>query len=97
MNEKSCEVYAQSKTKKYFHQVKLIMENTLLGLSQKSFRNYSDYINSFMPSSVEVISPQHVINHYSDGSTQDSTIAGASHKTKCRPPLFETNIMKSYD
>lgn len=68
----SLEQYEQSKFRRYFKRIKLMMEDSLLTLSQKSFGNFCRYIKGFIPDRVVVKSASQVVNYYEDGSVVDS-------------------------
>ncbi len=48
--------YTDSKMQKYFKVVKYLMETSLRDMSYKSFNKFYDYISSFIPDKVEIIS-----------------------------------------
>lgn len=52
VGEISREAYEQTKCRKYFKRVKLMMEDNLLSLCQKSFANFCNYVKSYIPERV---------------------------------------------
>lgn len=90
-------MYERSKTRRYFELTRLMMENTLLQLCRQSFHNYVKYIQRFIPETVEVISPMHVVSTYSDGYVIDSTRPETYERIRSKITLFETDLMKNYD
>lgn len=96
-DETSRDNYEHSKTKKYFKRVSLIMEDAVRILCQRSFKNFFNYINSFIPEKVEIKSANNVANYYADGSTIDSTNPSTFNSAKANMPLFETDLMRHLD
>jgi hypothetical protein len=73
------------------------MEDSLLTLCQKSFRNFCQYIKSFIPDKVVIKSANQVANYYDDGYIVNSEDPSTINSIKCKLPLFETDLMRSLD
>lgn len=95
--DQNLEQYEQSKFKRYFKRIKLMMEDSLLTLSQKSFSNFCRYVKSFIPEKVVIKSASQVSNYYSDGYVVDSENPATLQSVRCKLPLFETDLMRSLD
>lgn len=58
--------YQGSKMQKYFRVVKYLMETSLRDMCGKSFNRFYEYIISFIPDKIEIVSIDQVKNHYGD-------------------------------
>ena len=91
LNETSKEAYQVGKLKKFLITVKLIMEETLLFLSEKSLNKYVDTILAFLPTESKVVSPIEVTNTFPSSQTelQDSP----NDDTNKVLPLFSVDLL----
>lgn len=62
LNETSKEVYENGKLKKFLTQVKMIMQDTLLGITQRSVNQFVESLLKFLPKEVNVIDSNTVEN-----------------------------------
>lgn len=64
LNEVSRDVYENGKLKKFLTQVKMIMQDTLLAITQRSVTQFVEQMLKFLPHSVNVIDSYKVENTY---------------------------------
>ena len=66
MKETSTITYNFGKLKRFLTVIRLMMQDTLTTLVNKSYREYYNLIHSFIPDSVKVISSNKVENVFND-------------------------------
>jgi dynein heavy chain len=64
LNEVSRDVYENGKLKKFLTQVKMIMQDTLLAITQRSVQQFVEQMLKFLPKSVKVLDSYRVENFF---------------------------------
>ena len=67
MKETSRITYDFGKLKRFLTVVRLMMQDTLFSLIHRCYNDLFTFIEGYIPTKIEIISPNNVINHYSDG------------------------------
>jgi len=87
LNETSREVYENGKLKKFLIQVKIIMQDTLLAITQRSVTQFVEQMLKFLPKSVKVIDSNTVENVF---YTKEEL--AADDQLKDPFPLFQIDL-----
>ncbi|KAL4464296.1 hypothetical protein ABPG72_011341 [Tetrahymena utriculariae] len=87
--------YEGGKLKKFFNLVIITMQDSLLTLCQKSFKNFQLYLSQYVPEKVSILKPNHVINEYKDNVIVDSKNPNTLISVKSVKPLFTIELMKN--
>ena len=87
--------YEHSKLKKFLNLVMLMMQDSLLSLCQKGFKNYVDFISQFTPDRVEIGSSSRVDNFYRNGSVLRSLDPQTQYSFDVVHPLFQLELMRT--
>eukprot|EP00825_Cyclidium_porcatum_P020418 TRINITY_DN2313_c0_g1_i1.p1 TRINITY_DN2313_c0_g1~~TRINITY_DN2313_c0_g1_i1.p1 ORF type:complete len:622 (+),score=110.07 TRINITY_DN2313_c0_g1_i1:285-2150(+) len=95
IKEKNIQVYEQGKLHKFMVLVGQIMNDSILFLSQKTFKNFYDYFNYFIPENVEMKATNNIKIQFKNGYCYESQEQNSLYKHNQVKPLFTLELLKN--
>lgn len=94
-SEQTLQAYEQGRMKKFMTLINQLMNDTILFLAQKTFKEFYDYFNFFIPESIAIKGTYDIQTKFKNGFEYDSNDDNSQFKHNYVRPLFYMELMKS--